>query len=217
MHPWYSRVIDSDSCKNSDELDESKCGLSFPDFVIFDLDPYIYSGNENKGGEPEYNVKGFKSAVEVAFHLKDLFDELKIIAFVKTSGKTGLHIFVPVIRAYSYNQTRSFAETVGEILMKRIPKKITTVWDTTQRKGKVFFDYNQNAKSKTIASVFSARPSVSATISMPVKWKELDGILPSDFTMLNISDILKGLADPWRDILAKGQDLAKILDNLSSK
>jgi bifunctional non-homologous end joining protein LigD len=217
MHPWYSRVIDSDSCKNSDELDEDKCGLSFPDFVIFDLDPYIYSGNENKGEEPEYNVKGFKSAVNVAFYLKELFDELKIISYVKTSGKTGLHIFVPVIRTYSYDQTRAFAENVGKILMKHIPQKITTVWDTTQRSGKIFFDYNQNAKGKTIASVFSARPSVSATISMPVKWEELDDILPSDFTMLNVPDILKGHADPWRDILVKGQDLAKILDNLSSK
>jgi bifunctional non-homologous end joining protein LigD len=217
MHPWFSRVIDSDSCKSSDELDEDKCGLSFPDFVIFDLDPYIYSGNENEGQEPEYNVKGFKSVVEVAFSLKELFDELKIKSYIKTSGKTGLHVFVPVIRAYSYDQTRAFAEIVGNILMKRFPQKITTVWDTTQRSGRVFFDYNQNAKSKTIASVFSARPSVSATISMPVKWEKLDEILPSDFTMLNVPDILKKHADPWRDILVKGQDLAKILDNLSSK
>jgi bifunctional non-homologous end joining protein LigD len=216
MHPWYSRVIDSESCKNSDELDEDKCGLSFPDFVIFDLDPYIYSGNENEGEEPEYNIKGFKSAVEVAFHLKELFDELKIISYVKTSGKTGLHIFVPVIRAYSYDQTRAFAEIVGRILTKRIPQKITTIWDTSQRSGKVFFDYNQNAKGKTIASVFSARPSVSATVSMPVKWEELDNILPSDFTMLNVPDILKRHADPWYDILEKSQDLVKILDNLTS-
>jgi bifunctional non-homologous end joining protein LigD len=217
MHPWYSRVIDSESCKNSDELDEDKCGLSFPDFVIFDLDPYIYSGNENKGEEPEFNVKGFKSAVEVGLHLKDLFDELKIISYAKTSGKTGLHIFVPVIRTYSYDQTRSFAESIGKILINKYPEKITTVWDTTQRRGKVFFDYNQNAKGKTIASVLSARPSASATVSMPVKWEELEYILPSDFTMLNVPDILKGHADPWRDILDKGQDLAKILDNLSPK
>ena len=60
------------------------------------------------------------------------------------------------------------------------------------RSGKVFFDYIQNAKGKTIASVFSARPSVSAIVSMPVKWEELDNILPSDFTMLNVPDILKG-------------------------
>jgi DNA primase len=64
---------------------------------------------------------------------------------------------------------------------------------------------------------FSARPSVSATISMPVKWEELDRILPSDFTMLNVPDILKGHADPWRDILVKGQDLAKTPDDLTSK
>ncbi|HEX7207435.1 MAG TPA: hypothetical protein VF233_04585, partial [Nitrososphaeraceae archaeon] len=206
----------SESCKNSDELDEDKCGLSFPDFVIFDLDPCIYSGNENKGEEPEYNIKGFKSGVEVAFHLKELFDELKIISYVKTSGKTGLHIFVPLIRVYSYDQTRAFAEIVGRILTKRIPQKITTIWDTTQRSGKVFFDYNQNAKGKTIASVFSARPSVSATVSMPVKWEELDNILPLDFTMLNVPDILRRHADPWNDILEKGQDLVKILDNLTS-
>ena len=217
MHPWYSRVINSESCKNSDELDEDKCGLSFPDFVIFDLDPYIYSGNENKGEEPEYNIKGFKSAVEVAFHLKELLDELKIISYVKTSGKTGLHIFVPVIRTYSYDQTRAFAEIVGRILTKKIPQKITTVWDTSQRSGKVFFDYNQNAKGKTIASVFSSRPSISATVSMPVKWEKLESILPSDFTMLNVPDILKRYSDPWKDILGKGQDLAKILDNLSPK
>jgi bifunctional non-homologous end joining protein LigD len=155
MHPWYSRVIDSDSCKNSDELNEDKCGLSFPDFVIFDLDPYIYSGNENRDKEPEYNVKGFKSAVEVAFSLKELFDDLKIKSYIKTSGKTGLHIFVPVVHAYSYDQTRAFAEIVGKILMKCIPQKITTIWDTTQRRGKVFFDFNQNAKGKTIASFLS--------------------------------------------------------------
>jgi bifunctional non-homologous end joining protein LigD len=75
----------------------------------------------------------------------------------------------------------------------------------------------QNAKGKTIASVFSVRPSVSATISMPVKWEKLDDIMPSDFTMLNVPDILKGHTDPWINILDKSQDLAKILDNLSSK
>ena len=214
MHPWYSRVTDSDSCKDS-ELDEDKCGLSFPDYIIFDLDPYIYSGNENKGEEPEYNLKGFKSTVEIAYHLKELFDELKIISYVKTSGKTGLHIFVPLIRSYSYDQTRAFAEIVGRILVKRYPEKITTLWNTTQRSGKVFFDYNQNAKGKTIASVFSARPSVSATVSMPVKWKVLNNMLPSDFTILTVPNILKRYRDPWKDILEKGQDLGKILDNLS--
>lgn len=65
---------------------------------------------------------------------------------------------------YNYDQTRAFAESVGKILVDKYPEKITTVWDTTQRRGKVFFDYNQNAKGKTIASVFSTRPSVSALL-----------------------------------------------------
>ena len=88
-------------------------------------------------------------------------------------------------------------------------------WNTSKRRGKIFFDHNQNAKGKTIASVFSARPSVSATVSMPVKWKELDNILPSDFTILTVPNILKRHEDPWKDILERGQDLGKILDNLS--
>jgi bifunctional non-homologous end joining protein LigD len=73
---------------------------------------------------------------------------------------------MPLIHTYNYDQTRAFAESVGKILVDKYPEKITTVWDTTQRRGKVFFDYNQNAKGKTIASVFSARPSVSATVSI---------------------------------------------------
>ena len=126
-----------------------------------------------------------------------------------------MHIFVPLTRSYSYDQTRAFAEIVGRILVKRYPEKITTIWDTTQRSGKVFFDYNQNAKGKTIASVFSARPSVSATVSMPVKWKDLNHMVPSDFTILTVPNTLKRYRDPWKDILERGQDLGKILDNLS--
>ena len=74
--------------------------------MIFDLDPYIYSGVENKVQEPEYNLKAFKATVDVAYNLKELFDELKIESYVKTSGKTGLHIFVPVATFYTYEQTR---------------------------------------------------------------------------------------------------------------
>jgi bifunctional non-homologous end joining protein LigD len=91
MHPWYSRVKDFDSCKDQ-ELNEDICGLNFPDFIVFDLDPYIYSGLETAGEEPEYNINGFNAVVEVAYYLKDLFKELNISSYVKTSGKTGLHI-----------------------------------------------------------------------------------------------------------------------------
>ena len=160
MHPWYSRINNFEMCQKRDDiLYEEKCGLNFPDFIIFDLDPYVYSGQESKGQEPEYNHKGFRAVVHVAYHLKDFFADLRIESFIKTSGKTGLHIFVPIANQYTYEQTRSFAEVIGKILLRRYPEKITMDWDTTKRKGKVFFDHNQNARGKTIASIFSARPT----------------------------------------------------------
>jgi bifunctional non-homologous end joining protein LigD len=121
MHPWYSRITNFDLCKEKDDiLYEEKCGLNFPDFIVFDLDPYIYSGHEEEEGqkEPEYNLKAFRTTVDVAYHLKDLFDGLRIESYVKTSGKTGLHIFVPIANLYTYEQTRAFAEVIGKILLR---------------------------------------------------------------------------------------------------
>jgi bifunctional non-homologous end joining protein LigD len=217
MHPWYSRIKDFESCQKRDDiLFEEKCGLNFPDFIIFDLDPYIYSGQETKGQQSEYNHKAFKAAVEIAYILKDFFDDLRIESFIKTSGKTGLHIFVPIANLYTYEQTRPFAEVIGKILLKRYPEKITTEWDTTKRKDKVFFDYNQNARGKTIASVFSARPTKSATVSMPIRWNDLSKVLPTDYTILNVPDMLnKKSANPWDHVLERKQDLNKALENIS--
>jgi bifunctional non-homologous end joining protein LigD len=215
MHPWYSRVNDFDSCKN-DELDEEKCGLNRPDFIVFDLDPYIYSGREKKGEkEPEYNFKAFKAAVDVAYNIKDLFDELKIRSYLKTSGKTGLHIFVPIVLSYTYDQTRAFAEVIGKMLSTRYPEKITMDWNTTKRVGKVFFDHNQNAMGKTIASIFSARPTASATISMPVRWEKLSSVLPTDFNILNAGDFVKKSGDSWIEILHLKQDINKLIKDIS--
>ena len=214
MHPWYSRINDFNACKDVADLDENKCGLNLPDFIIFDLDPYIYSGKENKGQEPEYNTKAFKTTISVAFHLKELFDGLKIKSYVKTSGKTGLHIFVPISNSYTYDQTRAFAEVIGKMLTRKYPEKITMEWDTSKRKGKVFFDHNQNAKGKTIASIFSARPTVAATVSMPISWNKLWEASPADFTILNVPEILKRAANPWDNLLEEKQDISKILERV---
>jgi bifunctional non-homologous end joining protein LigD len=214
MHPWYSRVNDFDSCQEN-ATDAEKCGLNRPDFIVFDLDPYIYSGREKKGEkEPEYNFKGFKAAVDVAYDIRDLFNELNIRSYVKTSGKTGLHIFVPVVLSYTYDQSRRFAETVGKILSAR-PQKITMEWDVDKRNGKVFFDYNQNAMGKTIASIFSARPTNSATVSMPIAWEKLSSVLPTDFNILNARDLLKKSGDAWSRILQQKQDIVKLLEDVS--
>jgi bifunctional non-homologous end joining protein LigD len=223
MHSWYSRVHDFNACNstancsNPAPLAEEKCGLDTPDFVVFDLDPYIYSGKEKQGEEPEYNAKGFKATVDVALDLKDLLDELHIESYVKTSGKTGLHVFIPVAPMYGYSQTRSFAEVIGMMLSRRKPGKITMEWNSSNRKDKVFFDYNQNAKGKTLASIFSVRPTISASVSMPVEWRELPDIQPADFTLVSVPEILsssKG-GNAWSTIYQKRQDLLEMIQRAS--
>jgi bifunctional non-homologous end joining protein LigD len=222
MHSWYSRVHDFNACNSTANcsdptaLDEQKCGLDTPDFVVFDLDPYIYSGKEKEGEEPEYNVKGFKATVDIALDLKDLLGELHIKSYVKTSGKTGLHVFIPVAPIYGYNQTRTFAEIIGKMLSQRNPGKITMEWNSSKRKGKVFFDYNQNSKGKTLASIFSVRPTKSASVSMPVKWSELSDVQPADFTLINAPEILsaKGV-NAWSTLYQNKQDLLKMIQRAS--
>jgi bifunctional non-homologous end joining protein LigD len=214
MHPWFSRINDFDACKNATGLHEDKCGLNFPDFIIFDLDPYLYSGQEKRGEEPEYNIKAFKMTVSVAYHLKGLLDELKIASYVKTSGKTGLHIFLPITPSYTYDQTRRFAEVLGKVLVSRYTNKITMEWNTKKRIGKVFFDHNQNSKGKTIASIFSVRPVSSATVSMPIRWEQLSSIKPTDFNILNVPVIVRKTRDPWKDVLEEKQDINRILEGI---
>ena len=211
MHPWYSRINEMDSCNSSSLLYEERCGLNFPDFIVFDLDPYIYSGKEKKGQEPEYNRVGFSAAVELALDLYDLLRELKISSYVKTSGKSGLHVYVPIINNYPYEQTRNFSQIIAKIMISKFPKKVTTEWSTSRRKGKVFFDYNQNSRGKTLASVYSLRPTAEATVSMPIEWKKLDSILPIDFTISTLTQLALKNNDIWAGVLTKKQNISEII------
>ena len=182
------------------------------------LIPTYIQEKKGKGQEPEYNHKAFQATVDVAFNLKELFNDLRIESFIKTSGKTGLHIFVPIANLYTYEQTRSFAEVIGKILTQTdIHEK--SLWSgILLKERKVFFDHNQNAKGKTIASIFSPRPTKSATVSLPIKWNDLSKVLPTDYTILNVPDhINKKSANPWGNILEKKQDLNKILENISQQ
>jgi len=221
IHPWYSRITDFDEGVEEDNalLYPEKCSLNFPDFIIFDLDPYIFlnvQDNVTNQKEPEYSLKGFKATAEVALDLKELFDELKIQSYVKTSGKTGLHILVPIDNLYTYDQTRSFARVIGSSMSRRYPNKITMEWDTSKRNGKVFFDYNQNSKGKTIASIFSARPVESAAVSFPVTWEDLLDVDPTDFMLLNVPDILESNThNPWSNLMENKQNLNEILEKAS--
>ncbi len=217
LHTWYSRVnpapdghhLGTAFTGSAKNIDASL--LNFPDFIVFDLDPYIYSGKETGGAEPELNRKAFRKTCDVALWLKDLLDSLSLSSFVKTTGKTGLHIYVPVLRRLDYDAVRSAAGTIGTFLMRAHPKDVTMEWSVPKRAGKVFFDHNQNSRGKTLASVYSPRPSPEAAVSMPVRWDELKDIYPPDFTILNACERLEQVGDLWAGILSEKHDLAALL------
>jgi bifunctional non-homologous end joining protein LigD len=220
LHTWYSRVspepdghgIPATFAGSHDNIDASL--LSFPDFMVFDLDPYIYSGREAKGEEPELNRKAFEKTVEVALWLKDLLDSMSLSSFVKTTGRTGLHIYVPILRQYEYRAVRRACETIGRFLMAQHPKEITMEWTVEKRAGKVFFDHNQNVRGKTLASVYSARPLPEAAVSMPVRWDELGDVYPTDFTILDAHERLERVGDLWAGILEAKHDLRALLESV---
>ena len=209
LHSWFSRISATPDIARGKSTDYI---LDRPDFIIFDLDPYIYSGKEAKGEEPELNREGFKKGSEIALRLKGIIDELKLEAFVKTSGKTGIHIYVPIKRTLDYKAVRSFAETVGKYLVGKYPEEITTEWAQEKRRGKVFVDYGQNVRGKTLASVYSPRPGKDAAVSTPLRWEELGKVYPTDFTLKTVPERLQETGDLWANMLSAKQDLRKIAE-----
>lgn len=187
--------------------------LNYPDYMVIDLDPYTYSGKEKKGEEPELHEKGFKQACQVARWVKELLDSLKIEAFIKTSGRTGLHIYVPIVRTIDYPTVRMLSEIIGKQILKEHPEDVTMDWTIVKRTGKVFLDHNMNARSKTLGSIYSPRIAPEATISTPIDWSELGHVYPHDFTMRTVPDRLKEKGDLWADILDHKNDLEKLLIN----
>jgi bifunctional non-homologous end joining protein LigD len=213
LHTWYSRVspepdghhLAATFAGSRDNIESSL--LNYPDFIVFDLDPYIYSGKEAKGAEPELNRKAFQKTCDVALWLKDVLDSMSLSSFVKTTGKTGLHIYVPILRQFDYATVRASAETIGKFLLGAHPRDITMQWVVEKRTGKIFFDHNQNSRGKTLASIYSPRPSPQAAVSMPVRWDELRDTYPPDFTILTAPERLKKTGDLWADILDEKHDL----------
>lgn len=218
LHPWLSRTVlepdgthlTTDFAGSSEAIKGS--ALSYPDFVVFDLDPYIYSGKEKEGDEPELNRHAFTKTREVALALKDILDELSLSSFVKTSGKTGLHAYVPVQRQYEYGVTRKTCETIGRFLMQSRPMDVTMEWTVSKRAGKIFLDHNQNVRGKNMASIYSLRPLPGAPVSTPVRWDELNEIYPTDFTIETVPERVEQVGDLWADVLEAKHDLSRLLE-----
>jgi bifunctional non-homologous end joining protein LigD len=217
FHVWHSRAnVEADGAGMGTDYGSSlealeHSALNYPDFLVFDIDPYIYSGKEAKGEEPELNEKGFATGKKVAFWLRALLQEMGLRAMVKTSGKTGLHVFVPIERSVTFDTVRQLCEMVGTHVLKAHPREVTLEWSTAKRTGKIFIDYNMNVRGKTLAAAYSPRGSPGAPISMPLTWDELERGEPGDFTLGSVIARLEKAGDRWHDWLSTKQNLARIL------
>ena len=174
--------------------------LDKPDYLAFDLDPINVS---------------FSKLIEVALEIKKLLDKIGAKGYCKTSGKRGLHIFVPAGAKYSYDQAEKFVKIVALVVNKKMPRLVSLKHSPDERKGKVHIDYLQNARGKTMVSVYSLRPTSGATVSAPVSWEELKkGVKPTDFRMDNIFERLEKKGDLFKGVLGKGIDLKKCIERL---
>jgi bifunctional non-homologous end joining protein LigD len=215
FHVWHSRAqVEPDAAAASTDYASSLAALeasilNYPDYLVFDIDPYIYSGKEAKGAEPELNKRGFAVGKRVAFWLRALLREMSLDAIVKTSGKTGLHVFVPIVRTVTFDEARHICETVGRHVMRAHPKDITMEWAVEKRTGKIFIDYNMNVRGKTLNVAYSPRGVPGAPMSMPLTWDELEGAEPMDFTINNVPARLEKNGDRWHDVLESKHSLTK--------
>jgi bifunctional non-homologous end joining protein LigD len=217
FHVWHSRAsVDADALSQATDFAGSLASLeesvlNYPDYVVFDIDPYIYSGEEKPGDEPELNTVAFEKGKEVAFRLRELLNSMSLEPIVKTSGKTGLHVFLPIRRTIDFDAAREVSERVGRHLMRLHPKDITLEWSVPKRTGKIFMDYNMNVRGKTLNVAYSPRGAAGAPVSMPLTWDELAKAHPLDFRLTNAAEFLAGSADRWRDALARKQSLEQAL------
>jgi bifunctional non-homologous end joining protein LigD len=183
IHTWLSQVTT----------------LQNPDIMLIDLDPYP--------------GVAFSQVIKVSLIIKVYLDQLNLVGFPKTSGATGLHIYIPIINNYSYEDVRKVAAFIADLVVSTHPDVATVERKVDLRKGKVYIDYLQNAYGKSIASVYSVRPYPLATVSTPLTWEELKNgkIHPHVFTIQNILVRLIQVGDLFKPVLEQPNELDKIL------
>lgn len=171
--------------------------LERPDFMIFDLDPIDVE---------------MSKVVYLALEFKKLFDQLGLPAYCKTSGSRGLHLYVPVQQKYSYSQVQNFVRLI-ETHIHLHNKELTSLERSPSvRKGRIYLDYLQNARGKTMASVYSLRPRPGAPVSAPVEWEELNADFdPGKFTLRTMRRRLESKGDLWQGIFDRRADMRKVL------
>ena len=118
---------------------------------------------------------------------------------------------MPILRHYDYDEIRAATQTIGRFLVQQNPKDVTMEWDTSKRKGKVFFDPNQNTRGKTLAAQYSLRPTAWAGVSAPITWSELPTLDSTQYNLLTMPERIASVGDLWADILNHKSDLSVLL------
>jgi bifunctional non-homologous end joining protein LigD len=168
-----------------------------PDYVHFDLDPV-----KGPNGPTPFDV-----VRRAALAVKTALDELAMPSVAKTSGSNGIHVYVPIARGPVQHDVWRFAKAFAVALAARHPDLLTAEYKIAKRPiGRVLVDYNQNAWGRTLASVYSVRPTPRATVSTPVTWDEIErGIVIDDFRLDNVRERLAQTGDLWAPLLANGK------------
>ncbi len=182
FHPWPVR---------SDDVDH-------PDELRLDLDP-----------QPGTD---FADAVRVAGEARALLADLGYVGFPKTSGGRGIHIYVRIEPRWTFTDVRHAAIAFGRALERRLPGEVTTKWWKEERGERIFIDYNQNARDRTIASAYSIRPKPGAPVSAPVEWDELPSVAPEDFTVATMPARFAEVGDRHAAINDVAHSLKPLLD-----
>lgn len=182
FHPWPVRRDDVDS----------------PDELRIDLDP-----------QPGTD---FADAVFAARIVREVLDELGWVGFPKTSGGRGIHVYVRIAPQWSFSQVRRAAIALAREVERRSPDRVTTKWWKEERGEKIFVDYNQMARDRTIACAYSLRANARATVSAPVTWDELPGVEPNDFTIDTVPERFASIGDPHEAIDDFAHDITPLLE-----
>jgi bifunctional non-homologous end joining protein LigD len=179
MHPWYSRVDRPE----------------YPDWSVIDLDPA-------EGAT-------FDDVIAVAKVIKTALDHLKLKAVLKTTGQSGLHVYIPIERRYTLEESRGFVAALAHMIAELMPDKVTEIWEVKRRTGKIRIDYTQNVINKTLAGPYSVRPARRAPVSAPIAWDELDDprLRPDKWTIKTLGDRLLEVGDLFHEALTIHQRL----------
>jgi bifunctional non-homologous end joining protein LigD len=179
IHAWHSRAQ----------------SLTQPDWVVFDLDPA--------------EGRGIEDAVEVAEILRGMFDRLGLPSTPKTSGKRGLHVYLPLAKGHSYDDAQNFALDVGETVAKQL-KSVTLERSRSRRDGRLYFDCLQNAYAKTVIAPYSLRGVAGAPVATPLRWSEVrPGLDPASFNLRTLPARLREVGDLFGPVLEQGVRLRR--------